>query len=192
MKPKWPASGRPARRRALLASLAICGLLAATGGRGWAAPTYDPESTVTIVDPSPVNWLSVTWNTMEEPLRVDEHGQGQPSLATGWHWVNPTTLELKLREGVTYQDGTPYSAQNMKTAFDRVQDVKNPHPPGAFLNFAPDTKLDVVDDHTVRMTFPEGDSASLMKLRGMHEPSDAFWAKLGFVDEATGSATGHW
>jgi hypothetical protein len=37
---------------------------------------------VTVVDPSPVNWLSVTWNTMEEPLRVDERGIGQPSLAT--------------------------------------------------------------------------------------------------------------
>ena len=192
MKREWPAAGPQASRRVLLASVAACGMLAASGGAGWAATTYGPENTVTIVDPSPVNWLSVTWNTMEEPLRVDEHGMGQPSLATSWRWVNPTTLELKLREGVVYQDGTPYTAQNMKTAFDRVQDVTNPHPPGAFLNFAPDTKLEVVDRFNVRMTFPEGDSAALMKLRGMHEPSNAFWEKLGFVNKATGSATGHW
>jgi len=129
---------------------------------------------------------------MEEPLRVDDHGIGQPTLATGWKWTSPTTLELTLREGVKYQDGTPYTAANMKTAFDKVQDATNPHPPGAFLNFAKDTKLEVVNAHMVKMTFPEGDSAALMKLRGMHEPSDAFWAKLGFVDPKNGSATGHW
>ncbi len=185
-------AGPRAGRRLLLASAAALGLLAASGGTGRAAPTYGPENTVTVVDPSPVNWLSVTWNTMEEPLRVDERGIGQPSLATSWKWVSPTVLELKMREGVVYQDGTPYSAENMKTAFDRVQDAKNPHPPGAFLNFAPDDRLEVVDKYTVRMTFPEGDSAALMKLRGMHEPSDAFWDKLGFVNQKTGSATGHW
>ena len=191
MKRARPPAGPQFRRRMLLASAAACGMLALTGV-GWAAPTYGPENTVTVVDPSPVNWLSVTWNTMEEPLRVDERGMGQPTLATGWRWVNPTTLELKLREGVVYQDGTPYTAENMKTAFDRVQDTKNPHPPGAFLNFDPNTKLSVVDKYTVSMTFPGGDSSALMKLRGMHEPSNAFWDKLGFVDEKTGSATGHW
>lgn len=191
MTPDKPTAQPRVPRRVLFASLAACGLLAATGGGGWAA-TYGPQNTVTVVDPSPVNWLSITWNTMEEPMRVDDHGLAQPTLATGWRWTSPTTLELKLREGVKYQDGTPYTATNMKTAFDRVQDVENPHPPGAFLNFARDTKLEVVDTHTVRMTFPEADSAALMKLRGMHEPSDAFWAKLGFVDEAKASASGHW
>lgn len=190
MEPEWPMAGPQVRRRMLLASIAASGLLAATGA-GWAA-TYGPENTVTVVDPSPVNWLSVTWNTMEEACRVDDHGKPQPSLATTWRWVSPTELELKLRQGVKYQDGTPYTAANMQTAFNRVQDVTNPHPPGSFLNFAPDTKLEVADPYTVRMTFPEGDSAALMKLRGMHEPSNAFWTKLGFVDPKTGSATGHW
>ncbi len=187
-----PWAGGGAGRRAMLASAAALGVLGAWGGGAQAAPAYGPENTVTVVDPSPVNWLSVTWNTMEEPLRVDDRGIGQPSLATSWTWVSPTVLELKMREGVVYQDGTPYSAENMKTAFDKVQDATNPHPPGAFLNFAPDDKLEVVDKYTVRMTFPEGDSAALMKLRGMHEPSDAFWQKLGFVNKATGSTTGHW
>ena len=26
---------------------------------------------INVVDPSPVNWLSITWNTMEELVRVD-------------------------------------------------------------------------------------------------------------------------
>ena len=77
-------------------------------------------------------------------------------------------------------------------AFDRVQDVANPHPPGAFLNFARNATLTVVDPMLVRMEFPDGDSAALMKLRGMHMPSNAFWDKVGFVSAQNRSAEGNW
>ena len=33
-----------------------------------------PLGTVNVVDPHPLNWLYVTWNTMEEPVRTDEKG----------------------------------------------------------------------------------------------------------------------
>lgn len=190
MRVAWRNAGPPTRRGVLLASFAAMGLLAAMGGGQ--AQTYGPDNTVTIVDASPVNWLSVTWNTMEEPLRVDSEGKAQPTLATGWTWVDPTTLELKMRPGVKYQDGTPFTAANMKLAFDRVQDVENPHPPGAFLNFAKNATLTVVDPMTVRMNFPDGDSAALMKLRGMHMPSNAFWEQVGFVNKDRRSASGNW
>ena len=72
----------------LLAGVAALGL-AASATTSWAATTYGPDNTVTVVDPSPVNWLSVTWNTMEEANRVDMNGKEQHSLATAWKWVNP-------------------------------------------------------------------------------------------------------
>jgi ABC-type transport system substrate-binding protein len=157
------------------------------GGERWG-----PHNTVTVVDPSPVNWLSITWNTMEEANRVDHEGIGQPSLAAGWRWVDAETLELPLRRGAVFQDGEAYDAKLFKLAFDKVQEWTDPHPPGAFLNFARDTELHVVDDDTVRMRFPGGDSAALMKLRGMHIASTRFWNEWGFVDPETGSAEGHW
>ena len=175
----------------LLAGVAVAGL-AASAVATQAATTYGPDNTVTIVDPSPVNWLSVTWMTMEEADRVDLAGKTQPALAESWKWVNPTTLEVKLRKDVKYQDGTPFTAKNMKTAFDKVNDWSQPHPPGKFLNWAKGSKMEIKDDYTVDIVLPEPDSAALMKLRGMHVPSDAFWAKLGFVDKKTGSANGHW
>ena len=158
----------------------------ASSGERWG-----PHNTVTVVDPSPVNWLSITWNTMEEANRVDHAGMGQPSLCTGWKWVDDETLELDIRPTV-FQDGETYDAKIFKLAFDKVQEWTNPHPPGAFLNFAQDTSVTVIDDHKVRMTFPGGDSAALMKLRGMHIPSTRFWNEWGFVDPETGSAEGHW
>ena len=178
----------------LLAGVAALGLaaMATQPVATWAATTYGPDNTVTVVDLSPVNWLSVTWNTMEEPVRVDMNGKVQPSLAESWKWVNPTTLELKVRKDAKYQDGTPFTAKNIKTAFDKVNDWKAPHPPGKFLNFAKGSEAKIIDDQTLDLVFPEPDSAVFMKMRGMHTPSDAFWTKLGFVDKKTGSADGHW
>ncbi len=50
----------------------------------------------------------------------------------------------------------------------------------------------MIDDHTVRFTFPETDSTAMMKFRGMHVGSSKFWKELGFVDKKTGKAEGHW
>lgn len=93
------------------------------GGTAWG-----PNNTVTVVDPSPVNWLSITWNTMEEANRVDYEGMGQPSLAAGWKWVDDETLEISLRRNAVYQDGEKYDATLFKLAFDKVQEWTNPHP----------------------------------------------------------------
>lgn len=148
--------------------------------------------TITVVDPSPLNWLSITWNTMEELVRVDADGRMVPSLAASWTWIDDRTLEVKLREGVTFHDGEKLTAPVFRRSFDEVQRWENPHPPGAFLNFAKATQLEVVDDYTVRFRFPQADSGAFMKFRGMHIGSTRFWKELGFVDPKKGNAEGHW
>ena len=175
----------------LLSGAATLGMVAGATS-SWAATTYTADNTVTVVDPSPVNWLSVTWNTMEEADRVDMNGKTQHALAESWKWTSPTTLRLNLRKNVMFQDNTPFNATVFKEAFDKVQDWKAPHPPGKFLNYAKGSEVKVIDANTVDMVFPEADSAAFMKLRGMHVGSPAFWTKLGFVDKKTGSADGHW
>ena len=147
---------------------------------------------INIVDPSPVNWLSITWNTMEELVRVDKDGRTVPTLAESYRWINDTTMEFKLRKGVSFQDGEPFNAKVFRRSFDEVQKAVNPHPPGAFLNFPKDTKLEVVDDYTVRFVFPSTDSAAVMKFRGMHVASTKFWTTNGFKNKKTGNAEGNW
>ncbi len=183
-------AGPPGWRTALFASAFALGF--AIQAPHAAVAEWGPENTVTIVDPSPVNWLSITWNTMEELIRVDEKGNPQPALAESWKWIDPNTIEFKLRKDVTFQDGEKFDANVFRKSFDEVQKWENPHPPGAFLNFDKNTKLEVVDDYTVRFIFPETDGAAMMKFRGMHVGSSAFWDKLAFVDPETKSAEGHW
>ncbi|MCA9859781.1 MAG: ABC transporter substrate-binding protein [Thermomicrobiales bacterium] len=41
-------------------------------------------------------------------------------LATAWEMTDPTTMRLTLREGVTFHDGSPVTAEDVKATLDRV------------------------------------------------------------------------
>ncbi len=140
--------------------------------RQWRAPV----GTIHVVDPSPLNWLFITWNTMEEPIRVDQEGHIVPAL----------------RQGVRFQDGEPFTAYSIKQNFAEMQRWIAPHPPGSWLNFPPESVCEVVDDYIVRFRFPGPDGLALTKMRGFHIASSAFWHEQGFGYAKLGSGEGHW
>ena len=43
-----------------------------------------------------------------------------PGLATSWELVNPTTWRFKLRQGVKFHDGTPFTADDVVFSFQRA------------------------------------------------------------------------
>jgi hypothetical protein len=45
-----------------------------------------PVGTVHVFDPHPLNWLFITWNTMEEPVRTDHEGHIVLALAEEAIW----------------------------------------------------------------------------------------------------------
>ncbi|MFL5697481.1 MAG: ABC transporter substrate-binding protein [Ktedonobacteraceae bacterium] len=155
-------------------------------------PWRPPVGTVYVFDPSPLNWLFITWNTMEEPIRVDQDGRVVNALATDARWPDDHTLELDLRTGVRFQDGEPFTAHNVKQNFDEMQRWIAPHPPGSWLNFPPESVCEVVNDSTVRFHFPGPEGLALGKMRGFHIASSAFWRGQGFGYAKLGSGEGHW
>jgi hypothetical protein len=71
-----------------------------------------------------------------------------PHLATSWKALDDTTWEVKLRQGVKFHDGTPFTARDVKATFDRVLDpAKKMTARG---NHAKIKSVEVVDDSTVR------------------------------------------
>jgi peptide/nickel transport system substrate-binding protein len=75
-------------------------------------------------------------------------GKVSPSLATSWRPLDDTTWEVKLRQGVRFHDGSPFSARDVKATFDRVLDEKNKLT--ARGNHLKIKSVEVLDDHTVR------------------------------------------
>src|SRR5882762_310803 len=71
-----------------------------------------------------------------------------PHLALSWKNLDDTTWEVKLRPGVKFHDGTPFTARDVKATFDRVLDpTKKMTARG---NHAKIKTVEIVDDYTVR------------------------------------------
>ena len=72
-----------------------------------------------------------------------------PQLATEWSWsANSRALTMKLRDGVTFQDGEPFDADAVKANLDRYQTA----PYSARKSeLKPVTAVEVVDPKTVRL-----------------------------------------
>src|SRR6058998_2971422 len=71
-----------------------------------------------------------------------------PNLALSWKTLDDTTWEIKLRQGVKFHDGSPFTARDVKATFDRVLDpTKKMTARG---NHAKIKIVEVVDDYTAR------------------------------------------
>ncbi len=62
---------------------------------------------INVVDLNPLNWLFITWNTMEEPVRTDERGHIVGAVMDDSRWVDGRTFEINLRRGVRFQSRQP-------------------------------------------------------------------------------------
>jgi ABC-type transport system substrate-binding protein len=152
----------------------------------------EPCGTVRVVDPSPLNWLYITYNTVEEPVRVTKRGKLRPAAMSRFRWRGDRTLEIVLRGDERFADGTALDASSFRQAFDEQVRWMSPHPPGTHFNIDRRTRVEVVDDRTVRLHLPAVDGLALGKLRATHIMSERFWRDLGFGYERTKTGEGHW
>lgn len=125
-----PSTAAPKEQKAVIA----------VGGE---AQTLDPHKTFS------GNSFVVTNQIYESLLSRGTDGSLQPRLATEWKAVNETTWEFKLRQGVKFQDGTPFNAEAVKFSIERL---KNPDTkgPGAYI-VTMIKEVKVIDANTVQM-----------------------------------------
>ncbi|MBI4638252.1 MAG: ABC transporter substrate-binding protein, partial [Candidatus Rokubacteria bacterium] len=141
-------------------SLALLALVAFVLGATVAASAQTKDDTVVYALQSDMqNWdppNSVLRESIILGYHVFDHlaardlktGKVGPSLATSWKALDDTTWELKLRKGVRFHNGDPFTARDVKATFDRVLDEKNKLT--ARGNHAKIKSVEIVDDFTVR------------------------------------------
>ncbi|TVR06277.1 MAG: ABC transporter substrate-binding protein [Salinarimonadaceae bacterium] len=87
----------------------------------------------------------------ESLTQSDENQLTQPSLAVSWEPTGDTTWEFKLREGVTFSNGTPFTATDVIYSICRVPRVEGS--PSSFTSFTRDIAgIEVPDETTIVFT----------------------------------------
>ena len=85
----------------------------------------------------------------------------QPELAEEWD-LRDMSVTLKLRKDVTFADGTPVTAKDVKWAFDRTFGVGGyPRSAIAAASLVKPEQFVAVDDHTFRVDFINHDKLSM-------------------------------
>jgi peptide/nickel transport system substrate-binding protein len=72
-----------------------------------------------------------------------------PGLAESWKAVDATTWEFKLRRGVKFFDGSPFTADDVLATVQRLPNV--PRSPSSFAPFVAGMSFEKVDSHTIRV-----------------------------------------
>jgi len=82
-------------------------------------------------------------------IMPDETQQLKPGLAVSWKPLDDLTWEFKLRKGVKFHDGSPFTADDVVFTAERAQNV--PNSPSSFGTYLKLKKFIKVDDHTVHI-----------------------------------------
>jgi peptide/nickel transport system substrate-binding protein len=102
--------------------------------------TLDPQSANKVVIASAIL-------NFHDPLFLENRdGTMEPRLATEWTLLNDTTMRFKLRQGVTFHNGNPFTAEDVLYTIQRAK--KTPLSASTFQYFDADNTV-VVDDYTI-------------------------------------------
>src|SRR5262249_56093721 len=70
-------------------------------------------------------------------------------VAESWKLVSDTVWEFKLRKGVAWHDGSPFTADDVVFSFERAPKV--PNSPSSFAAAVKDKTVKKIDDYTVQI-----------------------------------------
>lgn len=83
-------------------------------------------------------------------INRDTESRFIPGIVESWSMVEPQVWELRLRRGVTFHDGSPFTADDVAFSIARVPSI--PNNPGPYTsNLRTIARVEVVDPYTVRL-----------------------------------------
>jgi peptide/nickel transport system substrate-binding protein len=190
---RW-SSSRPLGRRSFLKAAGGAAGLAALAACGQSGGTSSGGGGGTVTYLSASNFIG-SWNPYDNLILIhmraqrmvydylmwiDDNGNFVPGLATSLEPTGPTVWEAKLRKGVTFHDGHPFTAQDVKAS---IELASNPKSATGSL-FPGQLQVEVVDDYTARIHTPEPFAA----LKGACLAANQSGAIISAADAAKGAA----
>jgi peptide/nickel transport system substrate-binding protein len=85
-------------------------------------------------------------NLFEFLVNKDREMKKIPGLATSWQTINDTTTRFKLKQGVKFQNGDPFTSADVKFTLERVAKDTKLSSNGSFNTIK---EVNIVDEHTV-------------------------------------------
>lgn len=174
-KPGQSGSGRltGSRRAAGIAATAVAAMVLAaacttTGEPGKEGGTFTIAIGVDLDTVDPAQQTTTTVQNvidyaLETLTELDKEGKTTPGLATNWETSESgKELTLHLREGVKFQDGTPFDAEAVKFNLDRIRDPKIKVPIGGAFKVI--ENVEAVDKSTVRLDLKYPDPSLISNL----------------------------
>lgn len=103
--------------------------------------------------------LTITEQIFNTLLKVDENGNIIPELAESFEYVSPTELVIKIRQGVKFHNGDTLTSKDVAFSINRMLDK-----PASRVMIDAITKVEIIDDYTVKLILSEPSSPLLFGL----------------------------
>jgi ABC-type transport system substrate-binding protein len=142
--------------------------------------TPTPQGELRVVDKNISNFGTITFMVFEHLFDLNKEGELVPRLATGWRWLDDATLEITLRQGVTFHNGEAFNAEIVKLNVEESHQLSHAFYPGEYLKFKPGVRMDIRDPYTMRFHFAEPDGAALVRLSYLHLGNRQFFREGGW------------
>jgi peptide/nickel transport system substrate-binding protein len=154
------------RALALLGALLLLALVLPAGaadpaGELRVAIPWTPENLDPTMNLSSIR-AAVGVSMFDSLVGRDRDNRIVPELAESWRLLNDTTWQLRLRRGVVFHDGEPFTADAVRFTIERVLDPQQKSPNRA--NIAEIARVEVVDDATVNLVTARPYAALLNRL----------------------------
>jgi peptide/nickel transport system substrate-binding protein len=128
---------------------------------------------------------SLAQNYAEALVALDKDSNWVPSLAEDWRWIDDRTIVFRLRRGVRFHNGEKFNAEALRVNWEEYIRMENPRPI-KFVMFPDETAFEIIDEYTVRFTFPESDGLALVKFSWFLQFAPAFFKEHKFDEKNHG------
>ncbi|MFC1855586.1 ABC transporter substrate-binding protein [Thermodesulfobacteriota bacterium] len=121
------------------------------------------NSIVVALDGNPTNldprYATDAYSSRITPLvytplfQLNKNSELEPVLCTEYEQVDDVTYIFKLKKGITFHRGEPFTARDVKYTYEYIMDKDNKSP--HFGSFDKIDKIEIIDDYTIKIKLKE-------------------------------------